>query len=378
MARLSDTMSRRRRAAGCAAAAFLLAIGAVGDSRAQSSICRDTGAFCSRSLASSCLTKFGAGAREVDGSKLSEACETQLKQYRECLSLVTAQCPRLGALASTLGERTPQRGGDGTATALQVWNEIKAVEDADVMEAFAKAYPGSPLAVLASKRAAGLRGAARAGVPAPVASSEPSREELAAQEQDKRLRRAFAEGQRQLNRLGYNAGPVDGDWGARSGDALVRFLADFGYPPSRMLTPDALVALQETPTGAPKKIAPAAVAEARSPAAKQATPKAKSGSQLAKIVVTFRYRDRTKKECSLRRRVLSRSLNLSRARLRCRGRGDAFLTLKTNASGRAQLAKAELNGDVVSLNGSSWRYNGLRSAGLNPNELRGAKIVVSF
>ena len=360
-------------------ASALIAAGAGGDAAlAQQAACRDTGGFCGRSLSRQCLTSFGAGALGVDQVETAEACEGQLQQYRECLALVSAQCPRSGPLERSAGKTTqhdPGQGGPAASSALEIWNEIKSVEDADVLEAFVKAYPASPLAVLAGKRAAAMRDAAKRGVAPPSPDAAPSAEELAAKREEENLRRAFKEAQGHLNRLGYAAGPEDGRWGDRSARALERFLTDSGGEESGFLTPEALATLRWT---SKRDVTAKAKSPAVSEPKKSEAPPRSAAGLTARATVIFRYRDRTKKVCGLTRRVPSKALNFSRVRLSCPGGAKGYLTLRTDASGRAHHAVAELNRDVVSLNGSDWRYNGLRSVGKDPNNLRSAKVSVSF
>ena len=56
---------------------------------------------------------------------------------------------------------------------------------------------------------------------------------------------AIWEAQKLLAALGYEAGPVDGRWGALMAQAYVVFLADAGLPTTGILTPEGLRALRE-------------------------------------------------------------------------------------------------------------------------------------
>jgi hypothetical protein len=58
------------------------------------------------------------------------------------------------------------------------------------------------------------------------------------------LRARHAEAQAELNRLGYDAGPVDGAWGRRSAAALEAFQGDQGLPRGGDVDPEVLYALK--------------------------------------------------------------------------------------------------------------------------------------
>ena len=56
--------------------------------------------------------------------------------------------------------------------------------------------------------------------------------------------RAIREAQELLTALGYETGPADGRWGARSAKAYAAFLRDAGLPPGDKLTPEGLRAMR--------------------------------------------------------------------------------------------------------------------------------------
>lgn len=356
-----------------AAAAALVALLAAPAAHGQNAVCAETSKFCSRSLDNRCLTRFGAGVIGLPGEEPGAKCVAQLAEYRDCLSLVAAQCPQQGALERARPKEAPT----ATASALEIWTEIKDFEDADVFEAFAETYPTSPLSVLAAKRAAAIRAAALTSAGDAQAlepgGEETEEQERAALDEEDRLRAQFEEGQRQLNRIGYDAGPVDGEWGSRSGTALAHFLTDQGRPPSRILTPGELALLRAAPSGS----APTRAKDERGGEPKSGAT-AKSGGRTAALHVTFRYRDRTTLRCSTRARTSGGAINVQRLRLSCGGRTAAYVWLKTDSSGRGLSVQVELEGDRVTLNGTRWRYSGLRIASNNKNALRSAKLSVSF
>ncbi len=68
--------------------------------------------------------------------------------------------------------------------------------------------------------------------------------------------------QAELNRLGYNAGPVDGVWGSRSARAMRSFQSDHGLTPDGVLSE---VLLDRLTTGGPKRAAPTPSLPAQQP-----------------------------------------------------------------------------------------------------------------
>lgn len=358
----------------CSGALFGLGVlGGVQEARAQGAVCDNPGAFCSRSFDNRCLSRVGAGVLGVDPGDDPLNCQAEIAAYRDCLSLVAAQCPRGDAPATSASAAPVARG-----SAIEVWREIKSIEDADVLESFADSYPGSPLAVLARKRATALRAAASRGqtieaAPEAPKAAEVEESERAAAEQEVTLREQFRAAQENLARIGYAPGPIDGQWGARSAAALAAFQRDQGAATADgMLTPGVMAELKAAPDGSAPKTEPVAEPQhvtREAPAAKQ------GGGGVARFSITFQMRNRSIQHCTASRKTPSRSLNLSRVKLSC---ARAYLSIKTDASGRALSASAELRGQQVVLNGSNWRYSGLRSGESGPSSLRSAKLTVDF
>ena len=351
-----------------------MAIAVAPNAAAQNGVCASPGEFCGRSIESRCLQRLGAGAVGAETLAEGQACTAQLAQYRDCLSLVAAQCP--GAVGAPRASNAP------AASALEIWSEIKNEGDPEVFDAFAASYPASPLAVLATKRAKALRAGAAPRAQAGASATPPSDEELAAQAEEARLRAQFKEAQSHLNRVGYAAGPEDGVWGARSGAALQSFLKNRGRDATRMLTPEALALLRVAPTGsapkpksAPKpQSAPSATAEESQALKTESAEPAKTLT--ARLEVEFRFNDRTRRRCVSTLPVENKALNIQSFRLECGV--TSFVRLRTDVEGRALAAAVIHDGDSVTLNGSRWRYSGRRSGARSPTDLRSAVLNVSF
>ena len=238
-----------------------------------------------------CLNRVGAGSTEIDGSEdaaFAEACNGQLDRYRSCLGSIAQLCGDFNA-----GDGATRSGGASASEMLAVWAEIKDSQDADALEAFANNFSGAALATLAEKRAADIRaqGAAEAiwgqikdfdepdvfdtfaarHPTSPRAAEAKSRakalrEGTAATPTDQALaiapppppavdqaaleaeRARIRAAQRDLNRIGYDAGPADGVMGPRTRAALIAFQRAANLDASGAPTDATLAALSASPT----------------------------------------------------------------------------------------------------------------------------------
>lgn len=356
------------RAAALFAVAGVLAaaISAPRSVSAQEGVCANPGGFCARTVDAACLDRVGAGAIPAGEMADDDACRAQLVTYRDCLALIAAQCPGAGPPEP----ETPAAPAPGGPSALEIWAEIKDVEDADVLEAFAASYPDSPLAVLARKRAEALRAASAAGAPPPPAPGpSPEEEAAAALEAAAQAARVaqVREAQAHLNRVGYPVGAVDGAWGPRSETALESFLRASGHSPARTLTPAALALLRAAPD------APAA-----SPPPAPSEPAARPRPEL-KIMATFlleiRFNSGRRERCRAEVETPSAALSFSRLPIDCAR--ETYLRIKTTADGQAEVAVLLHGADTVRLNGSRWRYSG-RTQYRGDNEIRSAVVSVDL
>ncbi len=301
MMRLMSILSRlwrsRSTAAFCAA---LLAPNSVSSQSLEPSgaVCRAPSTFCGRTVQSSCLSALGVGAIDSDVAALE--CRNQLETYRDCLSLVASQCGSAAPAgapeaAPNLGEATAAE--PASPTMLAIWREVKDSGDAEALEAFADAYPTSPLSTLARNRAVALRSAATADTPA-----APARPTADADAQKKSAEVALArarnrEAQAHLARAGYSPGIADGVWGRKSAAALIAFSRANGLPASGALTDSHLAALRtapDAPPRAPKPPAPRNAVADPSPAPANAAKTATPGEALpqATLAVQVHYKKR--------------------------------------------------------------------------------------
>lgn len=162
-------MGRMTSCAAIGAAALGLAVlcaTTVQAQAAKSALCADPQGFCGLQLSASCLQRLGAGALAADDPE----CGDRLALYRDCLSLVAGQCG--GEQAAAAGAQSGAAASD-TASMMAVWAEIKDADSAPALEAFAAAYPGTPLAALALERAERLKAAAAAPASKPEKRSDP-------------------------------------------------------------------------------------------------------------------------------------------------------------------------------------------------------------
>lgn len=363
----------------------------------QDGVCVSPTRYCAQSLDAVCLSRFGAGVepREDGQEELSpqqrvtqaQACRAELDLYKDCLSLVAAQCPAAIAGAPALAPAEP---GAVKPDPLKVWAEIKGAKAPEVFDAFAKDYPGSPLAALATAKAAELRGGVERPAEPDAPKLAPPASEKAAEDEARRqsahLARQFREAQGHLTRIGYDAGPADGIWGARSATALSQFLRDNGRPASTLLTPEALGLLRSAPDGSAPRRAPVAatpppapsLSPSPSPSAREAArpPAAPTATQLtAVIAVEFRFNSGRRQRCETRVPTPSRALSLPKLAIDC-GRG-ATLRLETRADGVSRIAVAHYGADEVRLSGTSWRYSG-RTRYKGRGDVSSAVVTVDF
>ena len=116
--------------------------------------------------------------------------------------------------------------------------EAAALEERDALAA--KMTPAA--LAEAQKRARDWRPGGAAAAPKPAAEAAP--------DAGPPPPRAIREAQSLLAGLGYDPGPADGKWGARTGKAYRAFLRDAGRPASDALTPEDLRALRAAAEGA--------------------------------------------------------------------------------------------------------------------------------
>jgi hypothetical protein len=165
--------------------------------------------------------------------------------------LLIAELERGGAAAVEPTAPVPDAGGGGQSDtsliarrneAFQAWTQLEDSWDIRAIRTFRDSYPDSEQAAEAERRIGFLRERHR-------------------------------EAQSELNRLGYNAGPVDGDWGRRSAAALSAFQGDQGLPRNGEVNQDVLYALKTaTPRVAAAPAAQPTPQPAPQPATKSAAP----------------------------------------------------------------------------------------------------------
>ncbi|MGL4811961.1 MAG: DUF4189 domain-containing protein [Beijerinckiaceae bacterium] len=122
---------------------------------------------------------------------------------------------------------------------LQLWTQIKDSKTPEEFEAFLLAYPNGRLAPLARRRIVEIRaGAARPAQappaqPAPVQSlMAPPAAPSAPQETIVITRAIITEVQERLYGLNYYSGPINGNYGKLTGEAIVQFRQRVGMPVS--------------------------------------------------------------------------------------------------------------------------------------------------
>ena len=191
-------------------------------------VCGTPTETCGAFVTPECTRRSAAGAIPIE---TAEACQAQLDRYRACIASIAQLC---GAAPAP-----PVAAGVSNEDALEMWRELKNSGDPEALEAFADAYPGSPLSTLARNRASALRGgAAPVAAPEPVAPAQPTPQEIA-------LRGQRREAQTLLNQLGYSVGTPDGIWGARSKQGLSAFQRAEGLTPTGWFEPAVLPRLRE-------------------------------------------------------------------------------------------------------------------------------------
>lgn len=215
------------------ATTVLVAIWSCG-AAAQTELCEDPGKACGEQVSASCLSRLGAGsvaAAEDPG------CAEQLSTYRDCLASVATECAA-----------TPGQSADAacdSATALALWASAERDNDCLGYRSFRDACPSSAQARFVESRLQRLgcgEGAAAASAEEPSQPPSQSGVDVKA-------------AQRELKRLQLYSGPIDGDWGPGSQQAMERFKRQAGMVPvDGVLT---LVGLEEmkrapTPALAPK------------------------------------------------------------------------------------------------------------------------------
>ena len=131
-------------------------------------------------------------------------------------------------LAGSRGEAAALKERDALAGKMTPAQIATAQERAAAWRPGADRADGAPDTAVA-------RTAAAVPTPAPDASPPPPR--------------AIREAQTLLGMLGYRAGPADGVWGRRTGEAYRAFLQDAGLPASETLTPEALGAMRAVTRG---------------------------------------------------------------------------------------------------------------------------------
>ncbi|MBX2855687.1 MAG: peptidoglycan-binding protein [Rhodobacteraceae bacterium] len=303
-----------------------------GDPAWAEGLCEAPAQSCASVMPATCVDRVGAAALPTTEDA---NCGSHLESYRACLTTVISACeqeketePRhvtlpagdmlaiwnevkdsgdadaleafaedfkgasLGVLAAKRAKelRAQELSDTEERKAQQVWSHLKDVDDPEVLEAFAKEFEGTEQAAFAAAAAKELRDDTdQRGVkrqkwsenapPAPqTAVSSPSPEEIAAAERAaaKAAERAARNraAQADLNRLGYDAGLVDGDFGRKSQAALAAFQRAQGIEPADgRLTKPVLAALSAAPTPEPSApAAPLPVAAAPEPQKTAAAP----------------------------------------------------------------------------------------------------------
>ena len=289
-------------AAGLAAGVMI----PMGEARAQG-LCASPAQSCASVMPSNCLDRVGAAALPASEDA---NCGVHLESYRACLTTVISACEEeseaektpaalptgdmlaiwdevkdsgdpevleafaenfkgasLGVLAAKRAAelRAQQLGDAESRKAAGVWAHLKDVDDPEVLEAFAKEFEGTQQAAAAAAAAqdlrdnAGERGVQRqkwTGNAPPAAEAARSPEEIAAAERAAAKAAELAarnrSAQADLNRLGYDAGPEDGDFGPMSRTALMAFQQAEGITPADgRLTAAVLAALRAAPTPQP-------------------------------------------------------------------------------------------------------------------------------
>ena len=194
----------------------------------------------------------------------------------------------LGALAASRARslREETRQAKIERDAKEVWAHIKDADAPEVLEAFAAEFPNNQWAYKALDLAAKLRAAAAAKVEdratetTPIQAAASAGAEATAKAEGEGEGEAAAEAgaaaraaaiarnrdaQTELNRLGYDAGPVDGAFGERSRKALIAFQRAEGLTPDGKLTKTALTALRAAPTPASPPVSDSAPETAAAP-----------------------------------------------------------------------------------------------------------------
>lgn len=388
-------MTRSARLISAVLASVVAGAAAAPGAGAQESFCADPTVSCSRLVDPTCLSRRGAGViASAEGD-----CAAQMTTYRDCLSMVMAQCGAGSAAAQPSGGADPSE-------ALAMWNAIKDSADPDVLEQFAESYPNGPLATLARNQAATLRAAAEtapdeqeaaghSGETAPDAEAQAaaaafaplaqgwstpalvsflerfpdSAEAPAARARLDALRGLQREAQRHLNRLGYSVGGADGVWGRRSERGMRRFERDRGLSQSGALSAERIAALREAPT--PERAEPQAAAPRE-----EASQRPAAGRLTARLSVTVIRLRSTRQRCQINVPTPSRALSISGVGLDCGG--SLRLSLSTNENGSIRSGLAIYDGHVrVPLNGSGWGFSGFNQA-RNQGEVKQIVVQVSF
>lgn len=262
-------------------------------------LCSSPAESCGAILSPACLDRVGASALPILGGD----CGAQLERYRGCLSTVITACTPPQPEESRKVTLPP---GD----MLAIWSEVKDSGDANALETFAQNFKGTTLGALASSRARTIREEARqtevdknakevwaymkdAGDPtvledfaaefpnnkwayealdlaakmrtvsvteAEEKADETDAEPVSASTESEVVAEVAAlaaretkiarnrDAQRELNRLGYGAGPVDGAFGPRSRAALIAFQQAEGLRPDGALNDAVLAALRASRT----------------------------------------------------------------------------------------------------------------------------------
>ena len=257
-----------------------------------------------------CRALIQPGCRHLLGESAARLaqdpiCQAQILDYRQCLVAVTSNCAQTPAPGARAVASQPQN-------MLAVWAEVKDSGDANALESFARKFRGAPLATLAAARARSIREKNRRAKlardaqavwkhiknsdnpdaletfakvfqghelanealaqasnlrnpPAPLANAarwrsgptvtdqpllnrEPDYESALAEAEAKARAARNRAAQTELNRLGYDAGPVDGSLGPRTRKALSAFQQEQGQKPDGRITRATLSALRAAPT----------------------------------------------------------------------------------------------------------------------------------
>ncbi|MEO1292096.1 MAG: hypothetical protein AAFV62_04580 [Pseudomonadota bacterium] len=147
---------------------FVIPLAAPQTALSQSTACGNPQVFCSRQLSPSCTQRYGAGtiAAESSGEPAGD-CKAEFAAYRDCLALIAAQCGKKPETQPATQPTTAPGGGGNPSMMMTIWAEVKDSGDPAVLRAFAKEYPGTTLATLATRRAERLEDAATAGEASP-------------------------------------------------------------------------------------------------------------------------------------------------------------------------------------------------------------------